>query len=148
MIRLPLVAAACLAILPLQARELPTAKPESVGMSSERLARIDPMIERYITSGQIVSAVTMVLRDGKVVQSKAYGYQDPEARTPMRSDALIRLASQSKPITAVAILTLVDEGLVRLSDPVSRFIPPDSAQVSRGCAGGSAARFGPFVSLP
>jgi CubicO group peptidase (beta-lactamase class C family) len=125
MIRLSFVAAfaTCLAILPLQARELPTAKPESVGMSTERLARIDPMIERYITSGQIVSAVTMVLRDGKVVQSKAYGFQDPNAGTAMRGDALFRLASQSKPITAVAILTLVDEGLVRLSDPVSRFIP-------------------------
>jgi CubicO group peptidase (beta-lactamase class C family) len=107
----------------LSARELPTAKPESVGMSTERLARIDPMVERYIASGQIVSAVTVVLRDGKVVQSKAYGYQDPDARTPIRGDALFRLASQSKPITAVAILTLVDEGLVRLSDPVSRFIP-------------------------
>ncbi|HXC58630.1 MAG TPA: serine hydrolase domain-containing protein [Steroidobacteraceae bacterium] len=124
MYRLPLVAAAtCVLALPVFTRELPTAKPESVGMSTERLARIDPMIERYITNGQIVSAVTVVLRDGKVVQNKAYGYQDPDARAPLRSDALFRLASQSKPITAVAILSLVDEGLVRLSDPVSRFIP-------------------------
>ena len=125
MIRLSLAAAAAAVMfaLPASPRELPSAKPESLGMSSERLARIDPMIERYITNGQIVSAVTVVLRDGKVVQSKAYGFQDPNARTPLRSDALFRLASQSKPITAVAILTLVDEGLVRLSDPVSRFIP-------------------------
>jgi len=92
-------------------------------MSTERLARIDALMNRYLTSGQIANAVTVVTRDGKVVQSKAYGYLDPNARSPMRADALYRLASQSKPITAVAILTLVDEGLVRLSDPVSRFIP-------------------------
>ncbi|HYP80845.1 MAG TPA: serine hydrolase domain-containing protein, partial [Steroidobacteraceae bacterium] len=107
----------------LPAAELPSAKPEAVGMSAERLARIDALMDRYVASGQIANGVTVVLRDGKVVQDKAYGYLDPVARTPMRADALFRLASQSKPITAVAVLTLVDEGLVRLSDPVSRFIP-------------------------
>ena len=105
------------------ARELPKAKPESVGMSTQRLARIDTLLQRYVDSAQIVGAVTLVLRDGKVVQQGAYGHLDPDAQTPMRADALFRLASESKPITAVAILTLVDEGLVRLSDPVSRFIP-------------------------
>jgi CubicO group peptidase (beta-lactamase class C family) len=109
--------------LPLCARELPVAKPETVGMSTDRLARIDALVQRYVASGQIVNAVTLVIRDGKVVQQGAYGSLDPLAQTPMRSDALFRLASESKPITAVAILSLVDEGLVRLSDPVSRFIP-------------------------
>ena len=108
---------------PLLAVELPVAKPESLGMSSERLARIDAVMDRYLVSGQVANAVTVVMRDGRIVQNKAYGYLDPNARTPMRGDALFRLASQSKPITAVAILALVDEGLVRLSDPVSRFIP-------------------------
>jgi CubicO group peptidase (beta-lactamase class C family) len=107
----------------LAARELPLAKPESVGMSTTRLARIDSLVRRYVTSGQIVGAVTLVIRDGKVVQQGTYGNLDPNAQTPMRPDALFRLASESKPITAAAILSLVDEGLVRLSDPVSRFIP-------------------------
>ena len=118
-----LAAALCLLAPLLPAAELPATKAEAVGMSTERLARIDALLDRYVASGQIANAVTVVMRDGKVVQNKAYGYLDPLARTPMRADALFRLASQSKPITAVAVLTLVDEGLVRLSDPVSRFIP-------------------------
>jgi CubicO group peptidase (beta-lactamase class C family) len=118
-----LLCALGIAAAPLMARELPVVKPEAVGMSAERLARIDALLERYVTSGQIANAVTLVTRDGKVVHNKAYGHLDPIARTPMRDDALFRLASETKPITAVAILTLVDEGLVRLSDPVSRFIP-------------------------
>jgi CubicO group peptidase (beta-lactamase class C family) len=116
---------ASLAIVPaaLCAREMPVVKPESVGMSTERLARIDALLQRYVASGQVVNAVTLVVRDGKVVHQGVHGELDPEAHTPMRADALFRLASESKPITAVAVLTLVDEGLVRLSDPVSRFIP-------------------------
>jgi CubicO group peptidase (beta-lactamase class C family) len=109
--------------LSLSARELPTTKPESVGMSSDRLARIDALVQRYVASGQIANAVTLVLRDGKVVQQGVYGSFDPIAGTPMRADALFRLASESKPITATAILMLVEEGSVRLADPVSRFIP-------------------------
>ena len=115
--------ALCLLAAAVPAAELPTAKPEAVGLSAERLARIDAVMNRYLTSGQIANAVTVVSRDGKIVHSRAHGYLDPDARIPMRVDALFRLASQSKPITAVAILALVDEGLVRLSDPVSRFIP-------------------------
>ncbi len=120
---LPLFVILASAPCALSARELPAAKPESVGMSTERLARIDSLVQRYVTSGQIVGAVTLVIRDGKVVQQGTYGNLDPNAQTPMRADAMFRLASESKPITAVAILSLVDEGLVRLSDPVSRFIP-------------------------
>jgi CubicO group peptidase (beta-lactamase class C family) len=120
-----LSAVAVLGLVPcsLGARELPVTRPELVGMSTERLTRIDGLVQRYVASGQIVGAVTLVLRDGKVVQQGVYGSMDPNAGTPMRADALLRLASESKPITAVALLTLVDEGQVRLSDPVSRFIP-------------------------
>ena len=129
---------------PTFARELPAARPESVGMSSERLARIDALAQRYVASGQIVNAVTLVLRDGKVVQQGVYGTFDPNAQTPMRADALFRLASETKPITAVAVLTLVEEGLVRLSDPVSRFIPEfRGARVAVSKPGTP-----PFVPLP
>jgi CubicO group peptidase (beta-lactamase class C family) len=120
---LSLIALLSTAPCALPARELPVARPETVGMSTQRLARIDELVQRYVTSGQIASAVTVVIRDGKVVQQGTYGNLDPIAQTPMRTDALFRLASESKPITAVAVLTLVEEGKVRLSDPVSRFIP-------------------------
>src|SRR5512139_431474 len=100
--------ALCAFTFALQARDLPVAKPESAGMSAQRLARIDTVVQRYVTSGQIVGAVTLVIRDGKVVQQGVYGNLDPNAGTPMRGDALFRLASESKPITAAAILTLVE----------------------------------------
>ena len=89
---LPLLAAV-VGALPssLLARELPVARPESVGMSTERLARIDALLQRYVTSGQIVNAVTLVLRDGKVVQQGAYGNLDPNAGTPMRADFFLQI---------------------------------------------------------
>lgn len=105
------------------AQELPTARPEAVGMSSERLARIDALMQRHIAAGTIANAVTLVMRDGKVVHYKAHGQLDPAQGTPMRTDALFYMVSSSKPITAVAVLMMVEEGLVRLDDPVSRFIP-------------------------
>ncbi|MEO8306540.1 MAG: serine hydrolase domain-containing protein [Pseudomonadota bacterium] len=110
------------------AQELPAAKPESVGMSSERLARIDAVIQRHIAAGTLANAVTLVMRDGKVVQNKAYGQADPAKGTALRIDALFYMVSSSKPITAVAVLMLVEEGLVRLDDPVSRFIPEFKGQ--------------------
>jgi CubicO group peptidase (beta-lactamase class C family) len=120
---LPFVALFGLAPCALFSRELPVIRAESVGMSTERLSRIEELLQRYVASGQIVGAVTVVMRDGKIVQQGAYGNLDPIAQRPMRADALFRLASESKPITAVAVLTLVEEGKIRLSDPVSRFIP-------------------------
>jgi CubicO group peptidase (beta-lactamase class C family) len=110
------------------AQELPTAKPESVGMSSERLARIDSVMQRNMAAGAIANAVTLVMRDGKVVQYKAYGPMDPVKGSPLRTDGLFYMVSSSKPITAVAVLMMVEEGLVRLDDPVSRFIPEFKGQ--------------------
>ena len=100
-----------------------TAKPEDVGMSSERLQRINQFVQRYIDAKEITGAVTVVARRGKVVHFEAQGLMDVEAKTPMRKDAIFRMASMSKPVTGVAILMLVEEGKVRLTDPVSRFIP-------------------------
>jgi CubicO group peptidase (beta-lactamase class C family) len=105
------------------ARELPTASPESVGMTSEGLARINDVMRRHIEAGTIVNAVTLVVRRGKIVHYEAHGLLDPAARTPMRKDAIFRMASSSKPITAVGILALADDGRLSLSDPVSRYIP-------------------------
>jgi CubicO group peptidase (beta-lactamase class C family) len=107
----------------LTAAALPNARPEDVGLSSDRLQRINQLVQRYIDDGQITGAVTMVSRKGRVAHFEAIGKMDLESGAPMRKDAIFRIASMSKPITGVAILILMEEGKVRLNDPVSRFIP-------------------------
>lgn len=109
--------------LALTAAALPAGKPEEVGLSSERLQRINQLVQRYIDQGQITGAITMVSRRGRVAHFEAIGQMDLEGKTPMRKDAMFRIASMSKPITGVAILMLMEEGKLRLADPVSRFIP-------------------------
>ena len=107
----------------LTAASLPSDKPEAVGLSSERLLRINQMMQGYIERGQITGGITMVSRRGKIAHFEAQGQMDLETKTPMRKDAIFRIASMSKPITGVAILMLMEEGRLRLTDPVSRFIP-------------------------
>jgi len=115
--------AVVLLALSLTAAAVPHGKPEDVGFSSERLQRINETVQRYIDSGQITGAVTVVSRKGRVAHFEAQGLMDLESKTPMRRDAIFRMASMSKPVTGVAILMLMEEGKVRLTDPVSRFIP-------------------------
>jgi len=110
-------------VLPLGAATLPVAKPEDVGLSSERLQRIHEMIMRRVEAGDISGAVTMVARRGRLVHFEAHGLMDIEAQKPMTKDALFRLASSTKPITATAILMLMEEGKLKLTDPVSKYIP-------------------------
>jgi len=100
-----------------------TAKPEEVGLSAERLPRIHETVQRYLDSHQLAGAVTLVARRGRVAHFEAHGVQDLDAQTPMRKDAIFRIASMSKPVTGVAIMMLLEEGKLRLTDPVSRFIP-------------------------
>ena len=102
---------------------LPQAETEQVGMSVERLQRIHSAIQPYIDDGRLAGVVTLVARRGRLVHFEAQGLADIEAKTPMRKDAIFRMASCSKPVTAVAVLMLMEEGKLRLSDPVSRFIP-------------------------
>lgn len=105
------------------AGDVPVSKPEASGFSGERLQRIHESIQRHIEAGNISGAVTLVARNGRIAHFEAHGLMDIEAQKPMRKDAIFRLASMSKPVTGVAILMLVEEGKVRLADPVSRFIP-------------------------
>src|SRR5258707_48498 len=105
------------------AASVPNGKPEDVGFSSDRLRRINDLIQRYIDTNQISGAVTMVSRKGRIVHYEAQGLMDIESKTAMRKDAVFRMASMSKPVTGVAILMLMEEGKLRLTDPVSRFIP-------------------------
>ncbi|GAB1265001.1 serine hydrolase domain-containing protein [Aurantivibrio infirmus] len=102
---------------------LKTTKPERVGMSSERLERIRPAMQRYIDEGLVPGTVTLVARHGKVVHFEAQGFMDVDAKTPMRKDAMFRIASMTKPITSVALMMLWEEGKFQLRDPVSKFLP-------------------------
>ena len=137
------------------AASLPADKPEAVGLSSERLLRINQMIQRYVDEGQITGAITMVSRRGKIAHFEAQGQMDLEKKAPMRKDAIFRIASMSKPITAVAILILMEEGKLRLTDPVSRFIPEfKDTKVAiettpfRPAANGQPARDAVYYTMP
>jgi CubicO group peptidase (beta-lactamase class C family) len=98
--------------------------PEGVGLSSERLKTIDRFIGReYIDTGKLHGAQVLVSRRGQVAHFSNLGQMDAERDRPMASDTIFRIYSMSKPITSVAFMTLVEEGLVALDDPVSRYIP-------------------------
>jgi CubicO group peptidase (beta-lactamase class C family) len=103
--------------------DLPRAKPEEVGVSTERLHRVDEVIRRHIDNRHIAGAVTLVARKGRVVHFETQGLKDLQAKTPMTRDTLFRMASSTKPVTGVAVLMMIEEGKVRLNDPVSKFIP-------------------------
>ena len=98
-------------------------KPESVGLSSERLERIATAVQRSIDDKRIAGAVTLVSRRGKIAWLKAQGMMDREAGKPMQTDAIFRICSMSKPITSLAVMMLYEEGRFQLEDPVSKFIP-------------------------
>ncbi|MEX0677594.1 MAG: serine hydrolase domain-containing protein [Pirellulales bacterium] len=104
-------------------QDLPTTQPESVGMSSERLARIRVAIERYVDRGEVPGVVTLVARKGQVVHFEAVGYRDVDAKTPMTTDTIFRIASMTKPITSVALMMLYEEGHFLLSDPIEKWLP-------------------------
>lgn len=106
-----------------RAADLPRADPESLGFSAERLARIKPVIQREVEKGQYPGAVMLVARNGRIVYFESVGQLDPAGGKPMTRDAIFRLYSMTKPYTSVAIMMLMEEGKLRLTDPVSRYIP-------------------------
>ncbi|HJP85878.1 MAG TPA: serine hydrolase domain-containing protein [Gemmatimonadaceae bacterium] len=93
------------------------------GFDVARLARIDQFLQRYVDDNKIAGAVALVLRDGRPVYERAVGWSDKESGRRMTTDAIFRIASQTKAITSTAILMLVEEGRIALDDPVSKFIP-------------------------
>jgi CubicO group peptidase (beta-lactamase class C family) len=112
-----------LLVLHVAAASITLSKPEDAGFSSERLQRIRPLIRSHVDAKDLAGAVTLVARRGKIVHFEAHGSVDHESNKPMRTDTLFRMASMTKPITAVAVLMLMEEGKLILSDPVSKFIP-------------------------
>ena len=152
-------------VLPLGAA-IPTGKPEDVGLSSERLKRIGELMQRQIDAKNFSGAVTLVARHGRIVHHEAHGLMDLEAKKPMQKDAIFRIMSMTKPVVGVAVLMMMEEGKVRLNDPISRFIPEyaelkaavplpaapagrGGAAAAAGAAGGRGAAPPPrFYTLP
>lgn len=110
-------------LMPALAKEIPKARPEEVGLSSERLARIRTTMQRYIDRGEVAGVVTLVARRGRIAYVDAVGMRDLAARKPMNVDTIFWIASMTKPITSVAAMMLYEQGHFLLTDPVSKFIP-------------------------
>jgi len=151
------VAAACaFLIMPLQAGTIVAGKPEDLGFSAERLARIHDAVQRHIDAKAIAGAVTMVVRNGRIAHLDAHGLIDIESNRAMPKDGIFRLASMSKPITATAVMMMIEDGKLRLNDPVSRFIPefkamkvavPKPGFEAAAAAPGGRGRGGPPVEV-
>jgi CubicO group peptidase (beta-lactamase class C family) len=110
-------------VQPAFAAKLPTVRPELVGLSTERLARIGEVMQRYVDEGRLGGAVTLVARNGKVAYLQSFGKLDPTTGAAMPTDAVFRIASQTKAVTSVAVMILFEEGKLLLGDPVSKYIP-------------------------
>ena len=119
-----LAALLCLvAFVVAQAQSLPSAKPEQVGLSSERLNKITARLKADVEQGIVPGAVVLVARHGKVAMFDAVGVLDPATKAPMTKDSIFRIYSMSKPITSVAAMMLFEEGRFSLAEPVSKYIP-------------------------
>ena len=102
---------------------LSDAQPESVGMSSERLKRIDAFLQKSVDQKDIPGAVAIVCRNGKIIYQKAFGSADNTSGRAMKTDDIFRIASMSKAITSTAVMMLWEQGLFQLDDPISKYIP-------------------------
>ena len=111
-------------------------------VSAERLGRIDRVLQQYVDDNRVAGAVALVLRDGMPIYERAVGWSDREANRKMTTDTVFRIASQSKAITSVAILSLIEEGKLALNEPVSRTIPT-FAKTTVAVANGSDVSFVP-----
>src|SRR5437016_1493649 len=103
--------------------QTPRIKPEEVGVSSQRLQRIHELMQRHIDAKDFSGAVTLVARNGRIAHFEAQGLMDIETTKPMATNTMFRIMSMTKPVVGVAVLMLMEDGKVRLNDPISRFIP-------------------------
>ncbi len=106
-----------------EAQTIKTSGAQLASVDYKRLANIDTLINGYVKRDWIKGVVTIVVKDGQVVQNKAYGYSDAETKKPMQPNSIFRIASQTKAIVSTGILILYDEGKLALYDPVSKYIP-------------------------
>jgi CubicO group peptidase (beta-lactamase class C family) len=105
------------------AQSLQPGSPEAVGLSAERLERLSAALQAYVDEGKLAGSVTLVARRGRIAYLEAFGSRDAEAKAPMQTDAIFRIASQSKGIVSVAAMTFVEEGKLLLTDPVGKYLP-------------------------
>jgi CubicO group peptidase (beta-lactamase class C family) len=105
------------------AQSLRPGSPDSVGLSAERLERLSDALQAYVDDGKVAGSVTLVARRGRIAYFEAFGNRDAEASAPMQTDAIFRIASQSKAIVSVAAMTLVEEGKLLLTEPVGKYLP-------------------------
>ncbi|MEO8201986.1 MAG: serine hydrolase domain-containing protein [Gemmatimonadota bacterium] len=108
---------------PMMAQDSPVVNPASLGFSVARLARIDTVFRQYVDSEKVAGAVALIMRHGQIAYLHAFGQADREAKRPMTASTLFRIASQTKAVTSVAVMMLVEQGKLTLGDPVSRYIP-------------------------
>ena len=118
-----LVALAVLTCASVWAQGLPTTAPEAAGLSAPRVERLTSFMRDSAARDQIAGAVVVIARGGKVAVFEPVGWMDVEKRVPMRRDTIFRMASMSKAVTSVAAVMLMEEGRLRLADPVSRYLP-------------------------
>ena len=111
--------------------DLPNAKPEAVGLSSQRLNMITEVLKADVAAGKIPGAVLLVARQGKVAYFESIGKLDAAAGTPLAKDSIFRIYSMSKPITTVAAMMLVEDGKLKLDDPIALYLP-EFAKMSVG----------------
>ncbi len=114
---------ACLPAPAVRAGEMPAAKPETVGMSGAKLAKVTAAVQKMVDDGKLAGAITMVARAGRIVHFEAYGMRDLDEKKPVEKDTIMRFYSMSKPVTTVAAMVLYDEGKFELDDPVEKHIP-------------------------
>jgi CubicO group peptidase (beta-lactamase class C family) len=101
----------------------PTVRPEEVGLSADRLKRVTELMQRLIDAKTFSGAVTLVARNGRIAHFEAQGLMDLESKKPMQKDAIFRIMSMTKPVVGVSLMMLVEEGKIRLTDPVGKYIP-------------------------
>ena len=128
----------------LVAQGLPTASPETVGLSSTGLAKLDSVMQSLVTDQKLAGIVVEILRNGKVGHMKAFGARVVDPRDDMKPNDLFRIASMTKPIATTGLMMLVEEGKVGLNDPVSKYIPA-FADVKVWTAGGLVAPYRPIT---
>jgi CubicO group peptidase (beta-lactamase class C family) len=135
----------------------PTAQPEAAGLSSQRLERVGELVQRHLDAGSFSGAVTLVARNGRIVHHEAQGVMDLETKKPMAEDAIFRIMSMTKPVIGVATMMMIEEGKVRLQDPISKFIPewanmtvgiPQPSAGGGGPGGGAGAGAGVAAAEP
>ena len=103
--------------------DLRTIKPERVGMSSERLAKIKPHMQRYVDEGKVAGIQTIIARNGKIVHFEQVGTLNLDTGSEMKHDSLFRIASMTKPVATTAAMILFEEGKLLLDDPVEKYLP-------------------------